>query len=142
MKTTTVKVLKPFHYADDGIHGRDLKVGETHEVVSDVVAGLTKEGFVTENLTEKPRSTSRLAPENAANGGAPERKTGEGEGAGEGNDGDNTPPAVEIPADWQTLQFMSLKALANKFDKSANNKVDCIAAIEAEIARRAASENE
>jgi hypothetical protein len=42
-------VLKPFGYAHDHIHGRDLEVGSTEEIDDDVIQGLVDAGLI-----EKP----------------------------------------------------------------------------------------
>lgn len=55
-----------------------------------------------------------------------------------------TPPVepaaevVEIPDDWRTAHHLTIISLGKKFDAAVVSKDDAIAAIEAELARRAA----
>jgi hypothetical protein len=49
------------------------------------------------------------------------------------------PPAVDIPVDWRTLPWPTLKSLASKVapETAIKTKADAEAAVEAELARRA-----
>jgi hypothetical protein len=42
----TALVLKPFPYAHDGMHVRDMAKGETFECHDDVFDGLAKDGYI------------------------------------------------------------------------------------------------
>ncbi len=44
---------------------------------------------------------------------------------------------VEIPDDWKTLKFFALRSLASKFGQSVKTMDEAVAAIEAELAKRA-----
>lgn len=57
-KTTTVTVLKPFGYSDDGVHLRQLVDGETAEIRDDMVGDLIAAGLVT---TGKPSKAAKAA---------------------------------------------------------------------------------
>lgn len=115
-------VLKPFPYGDDGIHASDLAAGETHQIHEELTAGLVREGYI------------EIAPNDAgaSNVSSP---TGTAVGAG------GQALIVEIPDDWATLAWPSLKALGAKIDPLAKTKPDCISAIEAELAKRAAAQD-
>jgi hypothetical protein len=118
-----VKVLNQFPYGDDGIHAVMLLAGETHEIHEELIKGLEAEGFV-------ERVGGRSAPKLP-------KPNGPGEN-GSTRPGETKVDPVVIPEDWQQLPFMALRALATKIDPAANKKPECIAAIEAEVARRVA----
>lgn len=56
-----------------------------------------------------------------------------------GGPGDDPPPdTVQIPDAWRDLPYFELLSLASKLSKDpVRNKVECVAAVEAELARRA-----
>jgi hypothetical protein len=107
-----VKVLKPFPYAHDHMHVVTLQPDDIVEIHASVVEGLHAEGFIDE------------------------ASTAEIEAAQEGCV--VLPPPVEIPADWTTLHWFKLKALAEKLAGGpVANKLAAVALVDAELARRA-----
>jgi hypothetical protein len=101
-------VLSTFLYSLDGMTEILVKKGTKRDIRDDLAPGLEMEGFI--------------APAPAV--------------APTGDDEEN-PGAVEIPANWRDLPWQELRALAAKVSPDpVGNKESCLAAIEAELARR------
>lgn len=66
---TSCEVLKPFPLSEDGITNRHLEKGAVEAIPDELVAGLTKEGFV-----RPAKKAVKAAPENKAVETAPEDK--------------------------------------------------------------------
>jgi hypothetical protein len=116
-------VLKAFPYSHDGIHIEDLAEGVSRDMREDLVPGLIAEGFV-------KRDPAELSVEiTGAEKLAREKAEAEALLAARG--------AVVIPGELPT-KFEDMREIAVQLtDETVKSKDDALAAINAEIARRA-----
>lgn len=134
---TTVNILRDFPYLDGDV-SRTMKAGTVGDVDAAHVDGLKKAGCI--SAIEEAQGASGTT--NPGKGGAPAPAPGEQDQGARSRTAEPAEEraAVAIPEDWQKLPWDALKSLAAKLtDDPVKTKVDAVAAIEAEVARRAAA---
>lgn len=108
-----VKVLKGFPYAHDGMHTVQLEAEQVVEIHDDLVGALHRDGYIEE------------------------ADEAEIDAAGPGAMVIDAP--IDIPADWETLHWFKLRALAAQLNggSAPRDKVAAQALVQAELTRRA-----
>ena len=108
-------MLKPFAYAQDGMHTVQLAPGQVLDVADDLVIALERDGYI---------EPAEAADIDAAASGAVEIAA-----------------PVDIPGDWATFTWTRLRALAASLNGGVfpKDKAAAVALIKAELASRAAS---
>lgn len=99
------KVIKPFHYAADGVTEKTMRAGSTQMIHDHLVDGLVAAGFL-----ERPSQALEISAET------------------------QVPEIKEIPEDWRDLDWPAMRALAAEIsEEPIRSKEDAITAIEAHL---------
>lgn len=119
----TYVALKDFKHAPDGMRTVNVQAGQAvRDARPEIIAGLVDAGFIAPGKPKAGAATT-AAPKNAAPEAAP-----------------NANGQVEIPAGWndKSFGFFNLQKLVKSITgTNPANKVEAVAAMDAEIARRA-----
>ncbi|OAN76749.1 hypothetical protein A8B82_15265 [Sulfitobacter sp. EhC04] len=138
-------ILKTFEYTDEQNVGTKTAFEDTTvEIPDDLVAGLFKEGFLTDpenpdvRYEDRARSSSGAGSLSNKDAGASSENAADLKGAQNDPDqGDGQGTTVEIPEGWADLSAKDLRELADKFAETPTaNKDEAVEAIKAEIAKR------
>lgn len=150
--------LRSFPYSEDGITEKSAKAHETFDCPAHLFNGLNDARIVRRaeigdgHVSLRPAAPAPEAPVvDATETSAPVAQTPSSEPevvateASAESSGTAEPReeqlAIEIPEDWKTMKWFALRSLAAKVANDPINDMNgAVAAIEAEIARRAAGE--